>query len=148
MAGKEIFMRHPDFFKLARATVVAALISAVAAPTLYAADALIGPDAWRAMTAGKTLHYYRDGELHGREYYYPDGEKVEFCSADGLQAVGRWAFADDTYCFAYFGDLHCFQHVLREGEIYVVDVNDAEDEQMVDHITDGGPPPCSEALKS
>lgn len=140
-------MRYPGFKKLTRATVSAALISVVAAPSLYAADALIGPDAWRAMTAGKTLHYYQDGKLHGREYYHPDGEKVEFCSADGIHAVGRWAFSDDTYCFAYFGDLHCFQHVMRDGEIYVVDVNDEVDEQKVDHISTGGPLPCSEGSK-
>lgn len=140
-------MRQPVFLKLMQATAAAALLSVVTAPALNAADALIGPDAWRAMTAGKTLHYYQNGELHGREYYYPDGDKVEFCSAEGMHAVGRWAFSDDTYCFAYFGDLHCFQHVMRDGDIFVVDVNDAEDEQKVDHISDGGPLPCSEASK-
>lgn len=137
-------MRHPALNKLPYIMLTAALICTATAPSLRAADALIGPDAWRAMTANKTLHYYREGKLYGREYYYPDGDKVEFCSADGFHAVGRWAFADDTYCFAYFGDLHCFQHVMREGEIYVVDINDEEDEQKVDLITDGGPLPCSE----
>ncbi|MGB0410479.1 MAG: hypothetical protein ACPGFA_02725 [Pikeienuella sp.] len=130
-----------------RAFLVATFVGAATAPAVNAADALIGPDAWREMTTGKTLHYYRDGELYGREYYYPDGEKVEFCSADGFHAVGRWAFKDDTYCFAYFGDLHCFRHLLRDGDIFVVDVNDAEDEQKVDHISDGGPLPCTEGSK-
>lgn len=133
--------------KTIRAVASAVVLGALAAQAALAADALIGPDAWRTMTAGKTLHYYRDGALYGREYYYPDGEKVEFCSANGIHAVGRWAHSNDTYCFAYFGDLHCFKHVMRDGEIFVIDVNDAEDEQKVDHISDGGPLPCSEGSK-
>ena len=137
-------MHYPNFSKLTKALFAASLVSAIAAPALHAADATIGPDAWREMTEGKTLHYYQDGKLHGREYYYPGGQKVEFCSADGFHAVGRWAFSDDTYCFAYFGDLHCFRHVMRDGEIVVVDVNDSADEQTVGKITNGGPFPCSE----
>lgn len=141
-------MRHQKFVKRMQAGLAAAMISAIVAPALHAAEAVIGPDAWREMTAGKTLHYYQDGKLHGREYYYPDSQKVEFCSADGFHAVGRWAFADDTYCFAYFGDLHCFRHVMRDGEIFVIDVNDAEDEQRVENMTNGGPFPCSEGSKT
>ena len=130
-----------------RAAMAAAIANALLAGIGGAADALIGPDAWREITSGKTLHYYRDGELYGREYYYPDGNKVEFCSAEGFHAVGRWAFREDTYCFAYFGDLHCFRHVLRDGDIFVIGVDGDEEEQQVDLITDGGPLPCSEGSK-
>lgn len=137
-------MTSSPFAPFIRAATAAAVLSAVAAQAVFAGDALIGPDAWREITAGKTLHYYRDGALYGREYYYPDGDKVEFCSANGVHAVGRWAHKNETYCFAYFGDLHCFKHIMRDGEIFVIDVNNAEDEQKVDHITSGGPLPCSE----
>lgn len=137
---------------ISRTLLAAALLNAFAVPGLHAADAEIGPDAWRALTEGKTLFYYRDGALYGWEYYYPDSVKVEFCSADGVHAVGEWGYSEGTYCFAYFGDLHCFRHVMRDGEIFVIDVNSGDDgaggdEQRVDRIANGGPIPCSEGSR-
>lgn len=112
-----------------------------------AAEAPIEPDAWRALTEGKTLHYYKDGELYGREYYDPDGRTVVFRFPNGACAEGRWAFAEEKYCFAYANQLHCFRHVQRGRDIYVIGLEDG-DEQKVEKIVDGEPLSCAEAINS
>lgn len=118
----------------------------LASPAL-AQDALIGPDAWREMVLGKTLHYHKDGELYGREYYAPTGDRVVFTFAEGGCAEGRWAWSGDVYCFAYFGELHCFEHLMRDGDIIVKGVDDG-DEQKVEAIVEDEPLFCGESVES
>ena len=118
---------------------------ALAAPAL-AGDAMIEPDAWRDMTTGKTLYYFKDGELYWKEYYGPDGD-VTFRFPSGQCAEGRWAHADGKYCFAFDGDarLHCFWHVMREDKIVVIGEADGE-EQTVERIEDAEPIGCGSAI--
>lgn len=122
--------------------------SALAPASAIAQDALIGPDAWRELTDGKTLHYYQDGEPYGREYYEPGTNRVVFRAENGACAEGRWAHRDDTFCFAYFGELHCFEHVLRKGEIVVKGLQGDMEEQQVQEITDNEPLFCGEDIES
>ena len=122
------------------------MLLASPAPAL-AQDALIGPDAWREMVLGKTLYYYKDGELYGREYYAPQGDRVVFSFAEGGCAEGRWAWSGDVFCFAYFGELHCFEHLLRDGAVIVKGVDGGE-EQKVEEIVDGEPLSCGESVES
>ncbi|MFV0473535.1 MAG: hypothetical protein ACK5MQ_04935 [Pikeienuella sp.] len=111
------------------------------------ADEPIGADAWRALTAGKTLYYYKDGELYGREYYPNDKGDVVFRFPNGFCSKGRWAFAEGKFCFAFEGELHCFEHVKRGDEIVVI--SDPEgDEQTVERIVDREPLSCDAALSS
>lgn len=123
---------------------VAALAGAAAAG---AGDKPISPDAWRALTAGKTLYYYRDGELYGREYYAGDKGDVVFRFPNGLCAEGRWAYAEGKYCFAYGPELHCFQHVKRGDDIVVIGEEDG-DEQVVERIAAHEPLTCAPAIDS
>lgn len=111
-----------------------------------AKDALIGPDAWREMTTGKTLHYYKDGELYGKEYY-PGGDDntVVFRFPNGLCAEGRWGHSEGKFCFAFGDQLHCFWHVMRDGEIVVIGEEDGE-EQTVETIADHEPIGCGSAI--
>ncbi|MEM7270984.1 MAG: hypothetical protein AAF401_17225 [Pseudomonadota bacterium] len=111
-----------------------------------AKDAQIGPDAWRALTDGKTVYYFKDGRLYGREYYAPGGDVV-FRFPNGICAEGRWAFAEEKYCYAYAGQLHCFAHVMRDGEIVIIGDADGE-EQVVEKIVESEPLSCSEAIDS
>ena len=131
---------------MARLTTVFLILCAAAA-SAEEREADIGPDAWRALTEGKTLHYYKDGELFGREYYAPDGDRVIFRFPQGQCAEGRWAYADGQYCFAYVGELHCFEHVLRGDDIFVKGVEDGS-EQTVGEIVDNQPLSCAEAIDS
>lgn len=106
-----------------------------------AKDAPIGPDDWRELSAGKTLHYYKDGEFYGREYYVnPEGDVV-FRFPNGVCAEGRWAYAEGKYCFLFENQLHCFRHVMRDDEIVVIGDEDGE-EQTVEKIVDDEPIGC------
>ena len=122
-------MRSPS---LAVLTGLMTLIAVTAA----AKDALIGPDAWRELSTGKTLYYYKDGELYGKEHYIDDEGNVVFQFPQGQCAEGKWAFSDDKYCFAFGGQLHCFWHVMRDGQIVVIGEADGE-EQTVEKIVEG-----------
>ena len=126
-------------------TVLAALtfLSAVSA---HAADAMIEPDAWREMTTGKTLYYFKDGELYGKEYYGLNGDVI-FRFPAGQCVEGRWAHADGKYCFAFDGDsnLHCFWHVMRDDKIVVIGEADGE-EQTVETIEENAPLGCGSAI--
>ena len=123
-----------------------AAMALVAAPAM-ASDAEIEPDAWRALTTGKTLHYWKDGQLYGREYYAPDGKSTVFRFPNGLCAEGQWAFADRQYCFAYGGQLHCFKHIQRGDDIIILGLEDGE-EQKVEKIAENEPLTCAEAVNS
>ena len=108
---------------------------------------MIGPDAWREMTTGKTLHYFKDGELYGKEYYMNDDGEVVFRFPNGMCAEGKWAHADGKYCFAFGDDptLHCFWHVMRDGSIVVIGEADGE-EQTVETIEENAPIGCGSAI--
>lgn len=110
-------------------------------------DDPISPDAWRALTTGKTLYYYKDGALFGREYYRNDKGDVVFRFPNGVCAEGQWAYADGEYCFAFGPELYCFQHVKRGDDIVVIDVDDG-DEQTVERIAEREPLSCDAALDS
>lgn len=124
-------------------TVLAAFLGATAASA--AQDAPIGPDAWRELTTGKTLYYYKDGELYGREYYVNEEGDVVFRFPNGACAEGRWAFAEEKYCYAFEGQLHCFKHVMRDGAIVVIGEADGE-EQTVEQIVDDEPLGCGASI--
>lgn len=127
--------------KLAAGLILAAGAAAAGA------DEPIPPDAWKALTTGKTLYYYKDGALYGREYYANDEGDVIFRFPNGACAEGRWAFADGQYCFAFAGELHCFRHVKRGSEIVVIGEADGE-EQTVERIVEREPLSCGQALDS
>lgn len=112
-----------------------------------ASDEPIGPDEWRALTTGKTLYYHKDGELYGREYYKNEEGDVVFRFPNGQCAEGRWAFAEEKYCFAFGGQLHCFIHILRDGEIVVISLDDGS-EQTVEQIAENEPLSCAQGVDS
>jgi hypothetical protein len=117
-----------------RLALITSFLAAAAIPG-QAADALIGPDAWRELSTGKTLYYFKDGELYGKEHYLDDEGNVVFQFPEGQCAEGKWAYAEDKYCFAFGGQLHCFWHVMRDGKIVVIGEADGE-EQTVEKIVD------------
>lgn len=110
-------------------------------------DEPIPPEAWRAMTAGKTVHYYQDGKLFGREYYLNEQGDVVFRFPNGVCAEGRWAYADQKYCFAFDAEVYCFRHVKRGDQIVIIAEEDG-DEQVVERIVEKEPLSCDSALDS
>ena len=127
--------------------MIAAALLAASPAIANGSDAEIDPDAWRALTTGKTLHYFKNGELYGREYYAPDGKSTVFRFPNGLCAEGQWAYAERQYCFAYGGQLHCFKHIQRGEDIVILGLEDGE-EQKVEKIVKNEPLSCSEAVNS
>lgn len=110
-------------------------------------DEPIPPEAWRALTTGKTVYYYKDGELFGREYYVNEEGDVVFRFPGGQCAEGRWAYAEGRYCFAFGAEMYCFQHVKRGDDIVVIGEDDGE-EQTVERIVEKEPLSCAFALDS
>lgn len=110
-------------------------------------DEPIPPEAWRAMTTGKTVHYYQDGKLFGREYYVNEKGDVVFRFPNGACSEGRWAYAGDKYCFAFDAEVYCFKHVKRGNEIVVISEEDGE-EQTVERIVEKEPLSCDYAVDS
>lgn len=127
--------------------VLAAVFALSALAPAKGADALIGPDAWRALTTGKTLYYYKDGALYGREYYRNEEGDVVFQFPGGQCAEGRWAWAEDLFCFAFENDLHCFRHVMRDGQVVVIGEEDGE-EQTVETFAENEPLTCAPGVES
>lgn len=135
--------------------IAAAMIAATGATMIMTAetalaaagDEPIPPEAWRELTTGKTIYYYKDGKLFGREYYVNDEGEVVFRFPNGVCAEGRWAFAEGKYCFAFGSQLHCFQHVKRGSEIVVIGDEDGE-EQTVERIVEAEPLSCAKAIES
>ena len=104
-------------------------------------------DKWLAMVDGRTVWYYADDDLWGREYYHPGAGYVTFQYWTGECRQAKWSFAEGEYCFDFRdGPPHCFRHVTHEGRIWVLPVNGG-DPQSVVYIEDGqpdcGPPPSS-----
>ncbi|MEX2520237.1 MAG: hypothetical protein WD969_13005 [Paracoccaceae bacterium] len=127
--------------------IAAAMALAAGAAVAASEDKPIPPEAWRELTTGKTVHYYKDGQPFGREYYINDEGEVVFRFPNGDCAEGRWAFAEGKYCFAFGNQLHCFHHVKRGSEIVVIGDADGE-EQTVEQIEEGEPLSCSKAVDS
>jgi hypothetical protein len=118
-----------------RRILIAALSLFLAMPALAAAgqDKAIPPEEWRSMTAGKTVYYYIDGQLFGREYYWPGRDMVTFQHVSGQCADARWTWEDGRYCF-YFDRPHCFAHVQRGTEIVIIPQNPDDGTDLTEQI--------------
>lgn len=127
--------------------ILALAIFAGGAAAAGAEDEPITPEAWRELTTGKTVYYYKDGALFGREYYVNEKGDVVFRFPNGVCAEGRWAYADQKYCFAFGAEVYCFQHVKRGNEIVIIGEEDGE-EQTVERIVEKEPLSCDFALDS
>ena len=127
--------------------VIMGAMAALLATGAAAADKPIPPDDWRKMTLGKTLHYFKDGEPYGREYYMNPQGDVVFRFPNGVCAEGRWAYAEGKYCFAFGQELFCFHHVMRGDKIVVIGEEDG-DEQTIESISDHEPLSCAKEVSS
>jgi hypothetical protein len=86
--------------RTARTPPLAALLLLVAGPA--AAD-LVDPDAFQAMSEGRTLHFTLDGAPFGAEQFFP-GRRSLWRFADGTCEPGRWEARDAQICFVYDSD--------------------------------------------
>jgi hypothetical protein len=92
-----------------RPLLSSALAAALAAGALLAAgpaaaQTAVSPEAFEAMTAGKTYRFERQGRPFGAEQYFPD-KRVIWAFENGQCQRGIW-FANprDEICFVYEDD--------------------------------------------
>jgi hypothetical protein len=85
----------------ARGAAAAALALALALPA--AAQDVLPPEAFEAMSEGRTLHFSRLGLPFGAEQYFP-GRRSLWRFADGTCLAGEWRPAGEAICFTYEGD--------------------------------------------
>ncbi len=82
---------------------LALALALLAAPPAGAAE-LVTPEAFRALSEGRTLHFSLDGAPFGAEQFFADRRSL-WRFADGSCEPGRWtAREDDGICFVYDSD--------------------------------------------
>jgi hypothetical protein len=82
--------------------------TAVALPLLLFAAApagadVVSPEAFEALSEGRTLHFTRQGEPFGAEQYFP-GRRALWRFADGTCDRGFWRAEGQEICFVYEGN--------------------------------------------
>jgi len=67
------------------------------------AGELVTAEAFEAMSAGRTLHFSRDGAPFGAEQFFA-GRRSLWRFSDGACEAGRWWAEHERICFAYDSD--------------------------------------------
>lgn len=83
---------------MTRPLVAAALSAALALPA--AAETLVTPEAFEAMSQGRTLHFTLDGAPFGSEQFLP-GRRTIWRFADQGCEHGVWRAEGERICFSY-----------------------------------------------
>lgn len=120
-----------------RRFAISTMLTALCAAPVAAADSTIDEAEWRKLTNGNTVHYKRNGQVTGREYY-PPGEYFSIFedAASGVCYEGPWAFTDGRFCFLYADNFQCFSHT-RRGDKIVSKSDVSGREQIIDQIQNG-----------
>jgi hypothetical protein len=69
-------------------------------PAVRAADAPVTPEAFEALSVGRTLTYSLGGEVYGTEQYLP-GRRVLWAFEGEECRTGQWYEDADLICFVY-----------------------------------------------
>ena len=89
---------------------LALILSLSGAAIAASAETPISPEAFEALTTGKTFSYGTGGTAYGAEEYLPN-RRVRWSFLDGDCFEGRWYAEGSQICFIYDGidDLQCWQ---------------------------------------
>lgn len=79
--------------------VIAVLSAAVSTTAAYAAEPLTAEE-FDALTQGRTLFFYSQGDAYGAERYKP-GRRVTWTFLDGECSEGEWYQQGRFICFVY-----------------------------------------------
>lgn len=102
---------------------------------------------WLGRAEGRTVWYYTQGGLWGRERYHPGAGYVTFQYWTGECRQARWSFSDGVYCFDFRdGPPHCFRHLEHEGRIWALPVDGGEAQAVI--LIDGTDLDCGPAPSS
>ena len=94
----------------------------------------IAPEAWRALTQGRTVWYFASDGYWGREVYLDKANGVTFEHRDGDCMDGDWRFAEGLYCFDFRdGGDHCFRHMRWQDRTFAVSISgDVQEVRRID----------------
>jgi hypothetical protein len=106
---------------------LAAAALAFALPAASAAQTPVSPDAFEAMSEGRTLHFTLQGEPFGAEQYFP-GRRSLWRFVDGTCESGSWRAEGDRICFTYDGDpeTQCWRFMREDSHFRAALVGKAE----------------------
>ncbi len=85
-----------------------------------AAERIISPEEFEAMSQDKTLYFTQNGAPYGVERYYEDRQST-WQYEDGSCIEGRWFPVNDTICFVYENaplSPQCWIFAERGGNFY------------------------------
>ena len=91
----------------------------------------ISPEAFDALSQGKTLSYAIDGKVYGTEVYKP-GHKVIFAFTDEECREGSWYARGNEVCFIYEdpNDPQCWLYFQRGDGLYAQFTADGPDSPL------------------
>jgi hypothetical protein len=113
------------------------------AGTPAGAQSPVTPEAFEAMSEGRTLHFTLDGLPFGSEQYFP-GRRSLWRFADGTCDRGGWWAEGERICFAYDGhpEPQCWRF-LRDGDRFRAELADGDGALVLDlSRTDDARLPC------
>ncbi len=108
----------------------------------------ISPEAFKAMTDGKTLYFELvDGQLWGREFYVPGSNRTVFKNALTDECLeGHYTREGDRFCYHYRDQPSCWLTFYEDDQI-VVEAEDGQ-RQWVRKIVSNEPLSCADGLLS
>ncbi|MFT6772894.1 MAG: hypothetical protein ACJA1L_000601 [Paracoccaceae bacterium] len=103
---------------------------------------------WQDMTAGRTVWYFTEDGLWGRETYRPSdapgGGMVTFEHRDGDCLDAAWTYDAGLFCFDFgAGPPHCFEHIRWQDRLFALSVGgDVQEVKRIDRtgLTCGAAP--------
>lgn len=106
------------------ATLAAFLLAALPA----AAERMLTPDEFAAMTTGRTLHFDRFGEPFGTEQFFDDGRVIWRFEGGGCQRGIWFANRAGEICFVYDGDpaSQCWSFMERSDGRFIARLDGAD----------------------
>lgn len=95
---------------------LAAALLALSVATAGTGQTPVSPEAFEAMSEGRTLHFTLQGSPFGSEQYFP-GRRSLWRFADGTCESGTWRADGERICFTYEDDAapQCWRF-QREGD--------------------------------
>ena len=120
----------------------ALLLALLAGPAFAAEDRPLSPEAFEALTTGRTIVYSSGDSYYGTEQYLP-GRRVIWTFGDQCLR-GRWEAAGDHICFVYEDDPEpsCWTFRKREGGLAAWSDNDPEGAPLVSTYQSPVPMAC------
>ncbi len=109
------------------------------------AQQAMSPEAFSALTTGKTLYFSQNGRFYGAEQYLPNN-RVRWQYPDGECTDGSWQGSGTTLCFEYEdvpGGAQCWKMWDEAGQLLARRADNPDDIPIQLERQDELPLPCA-----